>query len=278
MSRKKSKRTFFRKYLLLLFVLCFLLILFLIFTLIKTFFVNNETYYVSNSRVEKIKENRKKDADDYRTIGWIQVQGTNIDAPILKGVDRTFNYPVELENYGWTVNVDDTYHNSVTVFGHNIFNLGPSPKLSSDNFKRFEELMNFVYYDFAKENKYIQLTMENKEYVYKIYAVSFLYSYEVNAFPQGDYTKTEMTDHIKKLKENSIYDYDIDVNTSDNLISVVTCTRFLGTDAYRNILISGRLVREKEKYNDYSVKKNGNYKKIEEVLKGDGNDEKIGSA
>ena len=61
----------------------------------------------------------------------------------------------------------------MNIFGHNIFNLGPSPKKSSNNFKRFEELMNFIYHDFAQENKYIQFTINGKDYVYKIFGFEY---------------------------------------------------------------------------------------------------------
>ena len=35
------------------------------------------------SRVDKVSEYAKKDSDDYTTIGWLRVQGTNIDYPVI---------------------------------------------------------------------------------------------------------------------------------------------------------------------------------------------------
>ena len=34
-------------------------------------------------------------------------------------------------------------------------------------------------YDFAKENQFIQLTMDGKNYLYQVFAVTFLYNLDV---------------------------------------------------------------------------------------------------
>lgn len=277
MARKKKKNKY--KIFVCFVIFSILLFGFIGLLLFKKYFKVEESIFEIESRSSNVVENKKKDNDEYETIGWLRVQGTNIDCPIITGKTELYKYPVELENYGWMTNKDRKNYNVMNIFGHNIFNLGPSPKKSSNNFKRFEELMNFIYHDFAQENKYIQFTINGKDYVYKIFSVSIIYASDVDMFPEGEYSKQEKKDYIKLLRDNSIYDYDVDVLEEDDLISVVTCTRFLGTDAYRDILVSGRLVRDDEKiYNNYSVDKNNNYKKIDKVLKGDDNNEEIGSA
>ena len=39
------------------------------------------------------------------------------------------------------------------------------------SFNNFENLPSFLYYDFAKDNKYIQYSDEKNNYLYKIYAI-----------------------------------------------------------------------------------------------------------
>ncbi len=236
-------------------------------------FVYKSDYYSQQDRTKEISESKKTDAADYNTIGWIQVQGTNIDMPVLKAVGDGFTPPVEKEGYGWVENSDSSYHNVINVLGHNVFNLGPNPKLTSNTFKRFEELMGFVYHDFAKENEYIQLTIDGKDYVYKIFAVSFINASDAVVFPNGEYSDKQKARYLELVKENSIYDYDVDVSASDDFVSVSTCTRMLGSDVYVNFFVTGRLVRENEKYDNYIVEKNDNYKKIDKVLKGDDDNE-----
>ena len=68
--------------LILLIVIAFLLIIFLLYMLyIK---ISVKEIYSIDSRVDKIKEEKKKDNSIYyKTIGWLRVQGTNIDTPII---------------------------------------------------------------------------------------------------------------------------------------------------------------------------------------------------
>ena len=145
-----------------------------------------------------------------------------------------------------------------------------------DIFQRFEDLMSFAYYDFAKDNKYIQFTLGDKEYLYKIFSVGFIPSYEVDLFPEKSVDGVKMKKHIQYLKDYSIYDYSINVNENDSVISLITCSRLI--DAYQDFVVSGRLVREKEMISDYKVVKNDNYKKVENILKGDDVSEKESDA
>ena len=64
----------------------------------------------------------------------------------------------------------------------NILNLGTNPVMKDDMYVYFEELMNFVYYDFAKENQFIQLNVNGEDYIYKIFSVDFLKVFDVNKF------------------------------------------------------------------------------------------------
>lgn len=271
---KKKNKKFLKLYIIILVILLIVLFVFLG----KYIYNSFKKYYVLESRFEELEKAKEKDNDKFHTIGWLKIQGTNIDFPILKGVSENVDSPVELESFGWVYGFDEEYHNVMNIYGHNVFNLGPSPKLKSDNFKRFEELMNFIYYDFAKDNKYIQLTINGKEYIYKIFSVSILYAGDVVLFPKDEYTVSEKDKYLKQLQKNNLYKYNLDINKNDNIITVTTCTKFFGTDSYRNILVSGRLLRDGEKLNDYSVKKDSNYKKVEEILKGDDGNEEIGSA
>ena len=78
--------------------------------------------------------------------------------------------------------------------------------------------------------------------------------------------------YIKESIEDSYFNFDIDVNSSDKLITLVTCTRFFGQKG-TIIKLDARMVREDEKVRNYKVSKNDSYKKIEDTMKGDENNE-----
>ena len=266
--RKKKKK----------YLLCFLVLVIVFISggfLFYNRFREKGSFYALESRLSEIKNTSLSMGDsNYDIVGWLRIQDTNIDLPIVYG-GFSPEYPVELEGYGWLYYGDWRFHNLMHIMGHNIFNLSSTPSVYSPEFKRFEELMSFVYFDEAKKSKYIQFTFNGKEYLYKVFSVAFFDKYDVYmATSSNDYTEEKLEKHIKTLKENSFYDYDVDVNGKDNILSIGTCTRFFENDKTKNIIVSARMVREGEEIEDYSIRENpDNYNKIKKILEGDENNE-----
>ena len=61
-------------------------------------------------------------------------------------------------------------------------------------------------------------------------------------------------------------DIDVDVDSSDMLLTLYTCTRFYGGNAY-SFRVDARELREGEKMKYSTVEVNNNYKEIEERMK-----------
>ncbi len=240
---------------------------------IKIINSNNKLYKVE-SRVETLKNVKPIENSNFKTIGWLKVEGTNIDLPIVYSDNDNEDFPVQLESFGWAKKKFDKNSTYFDITGHNIFNLSSTPKIKSDMFKRFEELMAFVYYDFAKDNEYIQLTVDNKDYIYKIFSVGFIDKSVASFFPiKSDIEKDDINELIKVFKEKSLYKYDISVNANDKIISLSTCTRFYGANSDTEFYVVGRLIRDDEKINHYKVIKNKKYEQVLKKLKGDENNE-----
>ena len=277
MKKRKNKRNKNK-----IFTIIGIIVLVSIFGIIV--YINRKDYYVSESGIDKLNQTIKKENEDSisHTVGWLQIQGTNIDYPIIHSDKFSYRYPAEKESYLWTDNrLNEKFTNNTIVNGHNIFNLSSNPKRKSKLFTRSEELMNFVYYDFVKKNKYMKLTINNKEYLYKIFAVAFVSGADATYIPPypGELTKEEMARYIKILNTHNIYDYDIDVNENDKILTVTTCTRMF-TDPNMNVVyVSGRLLRHGEKNKNYGVKESKNHKIIEkaweDVENYDGEDEEV---
>lgn len=229
------------------FLICILiLIIFLFF-----FFFRDNAYCKFNSRVSL---SEKYTIEDAKTVGWIQVQGTNIDYPVIMETNNAYTSGID---YLWRPNVYEAGQNREVIYGHNILNVSSNPLINGEGHTRFEPLMGFVYEEFAKKNLYIQYTYGGKNHLYKIYAISFVSTSEEEGYGISD--KQMLQHYIREAKKNSLYDYDVDVSESDHLISLITCTRYFGLSGKTQFRIDAREVRKKENITKYSVYTNKNY-------------------
>ena len=233
-------------------VAAILLITLLIIGLIISFTNMFKSSYKVSDRTLKVRE---KSSEGYPVMGWVRVQGTNIDYPVLYAQDSNYSLNDVDISFAWTNSSSTTLNDRVILHGHNIRNVSSKPLLNE------KEL---------KQNKYIQYTINNKNYLYKLYAVSMMDESEFYYDENMD-SKTKKA-YIKESIEDSYFNFDIDVNSSDKLITLVTCTRFFGQKG-TIIKLDARMVREDEKVRNYKVSKNDSYKKIEDTMKGDENNE-----
>ncbi len=236
--------------------------------------------YSVDSRINNIQEEIKKDdVENYSTIGWLRVQGTNIDTPILylnytkieNDEDDDDYYgsgdiTVDKQSYLWNNIYEENLLNKINIQGHNILNLSEHPDIGLDQFSRFDDLMAFVYYDFAKENKYIQYTANGKDYIYAIFSVEFVKDSDLDTYVYENYSKKEMKKNIRNSIENSLYKYNIKVNENDKIISLITCTRMFGDNSNTDFVVNAKLVEKNKKLKNYSIRKTKKYKEIESIL------------
>lgn len=274
-EKKKSKKKKKEESQLLLFLLLGLAVVALLVLLVCTKIVPKKEIFEVKDRASKVADSSVVYNDvEFKAVGWIRVQGTNIDYPIIFTDDEDQEYPITKDHFAWLSNYEPVFGKHMSVSGHNVFNLSSKPERDNDLFIRFEELMNFIYYDFAKENQYIQLSFDGKEYVYKIFGVGLIPYEDVGKFTLTYGFNDEDTEKfLENFKQFNLYDYKIDVNKEDKIISLVTCTRFYGVDNEHQFRVVGRLLRDGEKIDSYSVIKSKNYSDVEEILKGDENED-----
>ena len=226
--------------------------------------LNKSREFKIESRSEQINIYKEK-MKNYDVIGWLKVQGTNIDYPIIH--DNGLNNIGEIiEDFVWQREKTNELQERTVILGHNIKNVSSNPLITNNNHTRFEQLMSFIYYDFAKENQFIQYTKNGKEYIFQIFSVTFID--EKDLIQTGNLTKEEKKEYIKKSLEDSYFKYDIEVDDNDKLITLITCTRFFGgTTSYR-FKIDGKLIDKKSQKEIVHVKEKDNYKEIENIMKG----------
>lgn len=243
-------------------------------TLTAMWIVPKNIYKVED-RQKEIKKEQKKDEEGIETVAWLRVQGTMIDTPIVayeEGKDLSY---LDKEDFLWTEAKTAEYKNQIKIMGHNILNLSATPEIGVNYFTKFEDLMAFTYEDFVKENKYIQYSIGDKEYVYKVFAVLYDKSYNLDLYNTDNYSTEEMADYIELVESKSLYDFDIDVDASDDIISLVTCSRLYGVDQKRQFVVVGRLLRNNEKMTNYSFETTEKYEEIQKLMKGEINYEAV---
>lgn len=236
------------------------------------FEIKNSAAYTLEPRSDEIAKNKAKDNDTKETVGWIRVQGTNIDFPVLYAPDYDFAY--EAGKFAWTEAKFDDLNNKIVISGHNIKNMSKHPLIADPSHDRFEQLMSFVDYDFAKENQFIQYTFNGKDYLYKIFSVSFLKSRDIDLYNSIEYPLDELRDYINLSQRKSIYEYNTSVNENDKILTLATCIGIYD-DEYMRIAVNARLVHEGEKVKLADVKTTSVYNDIEAITKGGDLDEEI---
>ena len=264
---KKQKRQLAR---LVLACLAFILVVSIPVGLI-VYFSNNATSstFKTVDRVKNIKKEKKKEKNEngYTTIGWLRVQGTKIDTPIIKYDSVESMDKVNKDDYLWNEYPEEKIQKRVNIQGHNVLNLSTKPEVGLDYFTRFEDLMAFVYLDFAKENQYIQYTIDGKNYLYQIFAVYFDEIYNLDLYNPDEYKDEEVADFIQRSLDKSLYKYDVEVKKDEKVISLITCTRMYGNDK-KQFLVVGKMIDNNSKTTNYEVKESSNYKEVKNLMKG----------
>ena len=264
---KKQKRQLAR---LVLACLAFILVVSIPVGLIVYFSSNaTSSTFKTVDRVKNIKKEKKKEKNEngYTTIGWLRVQGTKIDTPIIKYDSVESMDKVNKDDYLWNEYPEEKIQKRVNIQGHNVLNLSTKPEVGLDYFTRFEDLMAFVYLDFAKENQYIQYTIDGKNYLYQIFAVYFDEIYNLDLYNPDEYKDEEVADFIQRSLDKSLYKYDVEVNKNEKVISLITCTRMYGNDK-KQFLVVGKMIDNNSKTTNYEVKESSNYKEVKNLMKG----------
>lgn len=243
-----------------------------IYLIILIFIISFLLYFVSiRPKVSKFKlEDKTSEINEAKkygdeVIGWLKVEGTNIDLPLIQVVKNT-DVSNRKYNYAWIYAHPDEKSNHVSFISHNIRNVSKNPIVNDDTMTGFEQLMSFIYPSFIEKNQYIAYTNERgQKAIYKIYGVSLVENDQSSSFTDT-YTKDEQSKYIDTSKKESMYDMDVDVSEDDDLLSLLTCTRFYGGDSY-TFRVDARKLRDREKQVLTKVQVNDNYKKIEKRMK-----------
>lgn len=185
-------------------------------------------------------------------VGWIKIDGTNVDYPVVQGSDNDYylrhNFEREYESRG-TIFMDMNssaqleYSNTV-IHGHNW--------LDETVFSQLPQYSDIEYY---REHPVIEYNTRTEMHKWKIFAVfittadpdednGYVFNY---VYP--DMSGANYDGYMQELEKRTLYRTGVDVREGDKLLTLSTCTREVDTDSYRadcRIVIVARMVRPGE--------------------------------
>lgn len=164
-------------------------------------------------------------------VGWIKVNNTNINYPVVQYGDNSFylshSLNKEYNAAGWpfvdyTVNLNEDSRN-ITIYGHN--------RKDGSMFGSLKKVLTPEWYE-NDENLKIEFITENGEEYYQVFSV-----YEIEKeiyYTNSNFTNDEeYADFLDELQSRSIKDFDVDVSTEDRILTLSTCAN---NNFYRVVL------------------------------------------
>lgn len=172
------------------------------------------------------------------TIGWLTVNNTRIDYPVVQAKDNDYylrrDYYQNKNRHGWIFmdyrNNPDELNENTIIYGHNLAN--------QTMFGTLRYALNSYWYK-KSANQIITFNTPNKNMkfqIFSIYTIPTTNDYLDITFPTTDAYQT----YIDLVKGRSIYDFNIEVTTDDKILTLSTCAN--GND--KRLVIHAKLIKE----------------------------------
>ena len=179
--------------------------------------LRGQSYYINYQQV--FQELKALNND---TVGWIRVNNTKVNYPVVQTVDNEYylSHAYDMENNlaGWIYmdyrNDIDNLDKNTIIYGHNI----------SKDYLMFGSLRNTLNESWYKnsENQIITFNTLNENInwqIFSMYTIEKTSDYLITEFS----TKESYKRFIEKIKNRSVYDFEIEVNEEDKILTLSTC-------------------------------------------------------
>ena len=194
---------------------------------------NNQNKELMNKIYEQVIIEENEESDEYNVdiselykmnpdcVGWIKVEGTDIEYPIVKTTDNEFylthTFDKSYNKAGWIFvdyrNALDGTDENIVIYGHN--------RKDGSMFDSLKRVLTDEWFKDKGDMK-IYLILGNELHEYRVFSA---YTIEMEEY----YLTTQFIDekefekYIKEVKSRSIKNFQIDVNTKDKLLTLSTC-------------------------------------------------------
>lgn len=182
---------------------------------------------IKETKTERMLQLEELQKENEEIIGWLEIEGTNINYPVLQTSDNeyylTHNYKKEKASTG-SIFLDKDFDlingsSNYLIYGHR-----------NKSGLMFEDLIKYAKEDFYKEHTKIKFTTNKDDSIYEILSVFysrvyykseqnvFRYYYFVNANNEQEYN-----DFVNNAKKVSLYDTGVTAKYGDQLLTLSTC-------------------------------------------------------
>jgi len=153
-------------------------------------------------------------------VGWISLDGTVIDYPVVKGEDNDYYlhhlYTGEYNNLGTLFldfrNKDPFEDRLTTIYGHSML-----------NGSMFFILERYKRQDFYEQHKQFLFQTENKNYILKPFAGKIVDAKK--PFLRLDFENDDdFAEYIRTFVENSTFKADFNVSSADKIVMMIKCS------------------------------------------------------
>lgn len=195
--------------------------------------------------IPELKELYAQNEDLY---GWIKIEGTNINYPVMFTpedpnfyIDKNWEKQLSYKGVGTVIWIDGRTtkeSENVIIYGHN-----------SKSYTTFRSLTEYrdskQYYE---EHKYIEFYTLYEKQTYEIISVSKAAAYN-DEIPEGEYSfydhieldsKEEFDTYLQNLEQNAYYQIETTAEYGDKLITLSTCD-YWAKDIARLIIVAKKI-------------------------------------
>ena len=189
----------------------------------------------ATSNVESTRNNEEESKSNFESllaqncdmVGWISVEGTNINYPVMQTKDRPNYYLKRNFNGGHSdlgvpyvqENCDLATSDNIIIYGHHI-----------KGGKMFGSLDKYTSKSFYEKHKIIQFNTLTEQGKYRIIAVFKTVAYSASGFRYYDFVnaqdEADFNSYVGRCKELALYDTGVTAEYGDRLLTLSTCKRF----------------------------------------------------
>lgn len=156
-------------------------------------------------------------------IGWIKIDDTVIDYPVMQSKDSPnfyldHNFNKEYSRFGvpYMQENSNLQSDNIVIYGHNM-----------KNKSMFNELTKYKDKDFYNAHRYIQFDTLSEQRKYEVICAFKTVAYTSNGFQYYSFvnanTEEDFSAYIEKCQAFSFYDTGVNAEYGDKLITLSTC-------------------------------------------------------